>query len=74
MTVDIGRLVDWPAEQIVIRGRGHFTCAVFSHNSNLIASVGAVFELLGHHLSLSDTFLAYLPLAHILEYIVELNS
>ena len=38
MTVDTGRLVDWPAEQIVIRGTDSFTCAVFSHNSNLIAS------------------------------------
>ena len=31
-----------------------------------------MFELLGHHLGSNDTFLAYLPLAHILEYIVEL--
>ena len=40
MTVDTGRLIDWPAEQIVIRGTGYFgfSCAVFSHNSNLIAS------------------------------------
>ena len=38
MTVDTGRLVDWPAEQIVIRGTRGFMCAVFSHNSNLIAS------------------------------------
>lgn len=34
--------------------------------------VGAVYELLGHQLGPTDTFLAYLPLAHILEYIVEL--
>ncbi|TDL27083.1 long-chain-fatty-acid-CoA-ligase [Rickenella mellea] len=44
---------------------------VITH-SNLVASVGAVNELLGHHFQTSDTFLAYLPLAHILEYIVEL--
>ncbi|KAH8114997.1 long-chain-fatty-acid-CoA-ligase [Phellopilus nigrolimitatus] len=44
---------------------------VITH-SNLIASVGAIFNLLGHHLGREDSFLAYLPLAHILEYIVEL--
>ncbi|KAJ8469511.1 hypothetical protein ONZ45_g16866 [Pleurotus djamor] len=42
-------------------------------HSNLIASVGAVVTLLGHHFTPEDTFLAYLPLAHILEYIVELS-
>jgi long-chain acyl-CoA synthetase len=44
---------------------------VLTHG-NVIASVGAVYKLLGHHLHSNDTFLAYLPLAHILEYIVEL--
>ncbi|QRV99416.1 AMP binding enzyme [Ceratobasidium sp. AG-Ba] len=44
---------------------------VLSHK-NLIASLGAIKTLLGHHLKPDDTFLAYLPLAHILEYIVEL--
>lgn len=44
---------------------------VITHR-NLIASVGAVFELLGHHLGKEDSYLAYLPLAHILEYIVEI--
>ncbi|KAG2039421.1 long-chain-fatty-acid-CoA-ligase [Suillus americanus] len=44
---------------------------VLTHG-NVIASVGAVYTLLGHHLTPDDTFLAYLPLAHILEYIVEL--
>ncbi|EPQ56009.1 long-chain-fatty-acid-CoA-ligase [Gloeophyllum trabeum ATCC 11539] len=39
---------------------------------NLIASVGAVYTLLGHLFIPGDSFLAYLPLAHILEYIVEL--
>lgn len=42
-------------------------------NSNLIASVGAIMALLGQHFKQDDTFLAYLPLAHILEYIVELT-
>ncbi|KAG1807857.1 long-chain-fatty-acid-CoA-ligase [Suillus subaureus] len=44
---------------------------VLTHG-NVIASVGAVYTLLGHHFTTDDTFLAYLPLAHILEYIVEL--
>ncbi|KAJ7703899.1 long-chain-fatty-acid-CoA-ligase [Mycena rosella] len=44
---------------------------VITH-ANLIASVGAVYMLLGHHLTPQDAYLAYLPLAHILEYIVEL--
>jgi len=41
-------------------------------HSNLIASVGAIWTLLGHHLRTDDIYLAYLPLAHILEYVVEL--
>jgi long-chain acyl-CoA synthetase len=41
-------------------------------HSNLVASVGAVYTLLGHHLTINDSYLAYLPLAHVLEYIVEL--
>jgi len=41
-------------------------------HSNLVASVGAVFTLAEHHLIPSDTFLAYLPLAHVLEFIFEL--
>lgn len=40
-------------------------------HANLIASVGGVVELLGEHLLATDTFLAYLPLAHILEFVVE---
>lgn len=40
-------------------------------HSNLVASVGGVVELLGEHLLATDTFLAYLPLAHILEFVVE---
>jgi long-chain acyl-CoA synthetase len=41
-------------------------------NANLAASVGAIYVLLGHHIQKTDSFLAYLPLAHIMEYIVEL--
>ena len=44
---------------------------VLTH-ANLVASIGAVSVLLGHHLTKEDTFLAYLPLAHVLEFIVEL--
>ncbi|KAJ7778653.1 long-chain-fatty-acid-CoA-ligase [Mycena maculata] len=44
---------------------------VITH-ANLVASVGAVYVLLGHHLAPTDVYLAYLPLAHSLEYIVEL--
>jgi long-chain acyl-CoA synthetase len=44
---------------------------IISH-ANLVASIGAVHMLLGHHFLPEDTFLAYLPLAHVLEYIVEL--
>lgn len=40
-------------------------------HSNLVASVGGVIKLLGEHLKPTDTFLAYLPLAHILEFVVE---
>jgi long-chain acyl-CoA synthetase len=40
-------------------------------HGNLIAALGAVEKLLGNHLKPTDTFLAYLPLAHILEFIVE---
>ena len=36
------------------------------------APVGAVNVLLGHYLTYKDSFLVYLPLAHVLEYIVEL--
>lgn len=41
-------------------------------HANLVASVGSVYVLLGHHLTYEDSYLAYLPLAHVLEYIVEL--
>ncbi|KAG2354962.1 AMP-dependent synthetase/ligase [Suillus spraguei] len=45
---------------------------VLTHG-NVIASLAAVYTLLGHHVCFDDTFLAYLPLAHIFEYIVELT-
>ncbi|KIJ61721.1 hypothetical protein HYDPIDRAFT_176879 [Hydnomerulius pinastri MD-312] len=45
---------------------------VLTHG-NVIASIGGVYHLLGHHLRSDDTFLAYLPLAHILEYVVEVT-
>jgi long-chain acyl-CoA synthetase len=41
-------------------------------HSNLIAAIGSVVTLVGHHLKKDDTYLAFLPLAHILEYVVEL--
>ncbi|KDR78211.1 hypothetical protein GALMADRAFT_1307016 [Galerina marginata CBS 339.88] len=41
-------------------------------HANLVASVGSVYILLGHHLTYEDSYLAYLPLAHVLEYIVEM--
>ncbi|TFY74088.1 hypothetical protein EWM64_g9924, partial [Hericium alpestre] len=41
-------------------------------HSNLIAAVGSVYVLFGHHLRVDDTYLAFLPLAHILEFVVEL--
>ncbi|KIY67621.1 long-chain-fatty-acid-CoA-ligase [Cylindrobasidium torrendii FP15055 ss-10] len=45
---------------------------VLTHH-NLVSSVGAVYVLLGHHLTQDDTYIAYLPLAHVLEYIVQLS-
>jgi len=41
-------------------------------HSNLVAAVGSVLSMVGHHLKLDDTLLAFLPLAHIFEYVVEL--
>jgi long-chain acyl-CoA synthetase len=41
-------------------------------HSNLMAVLGGVYRLLRHQLKPDDTFLAFLPLAHILEYVVEL--
>jgi len=41
-------------------------------HSNLVAAIGSVIFMVGHHLKPGDTLLAFLPLAHILEYAVEL--
>jgi len=41
-------------------------------HSNLVAAIGAVYSLFGHNLKADDMYLAFLPLAHILEYVVEL--
>ncbi|KAN0120613.1 expressed putative fatty acid biosynthesis enzyme [Russula decolorans] len=46
---------------------------VIIKHSNIIAAIGAVTTLVGHHLKPEDTFLAFLPLAHILEYVVEVS-
>lgn len=40
-------------------------------HANIIAAVGAIWHLLYEYLTPEDTFLAFLPLAHILEFIVE---
>lgn len=40
-------------------------------HANIIAAVGAIWHLLYEILTPEDTFLAFLPLAHILEFIVE---
>lgn len=45
---------------------------VITH-SNLMAVLGGVYKLLKHQLRPDDTFLAFLPLAHIMEYVVELT-
>lgn len=44
---------------------------VITH-SNLTAVLAGVYKLLRHQLKPDDTFLAFLPLAHIMEYVVEL--
>ena len=45
---------------------------VMIKHSNLISSVGSVYIIIGSHLRPGDRYLAYLPLAHILEFVVEL--
>ncbi|KAJ3534142.1 hypothetical protein NMY22_g7048 [Coprinellus aureogranulatus] len=42
-------------------------------HGNLIASLASVNFLYGHHLPEDTVYLAYLPLAHVFEYIVELT-
>lgn len=41
-------------------------------HTNIIASVGSVYTIFGHHFTAGNKLLAYLPLAHVLEYIIEL--
>ncbi|KAF8963791.1 long-chain-fatty-acid-CoA-ligase [Flammula alnicola] len=41
-------------------------------HGNLIASISSVSIVFGPHIPTGDIYLAYLPLAHVLEYIVEL--
>lgn len=41
---------------------------------NLIASVASVYFMLDPHISPGDRYLAYLPLAHVLEYVVEIAT
>lgn len=45
---------------------------VMIKHSNLVSSVGSVYIIIGSHLRPGDRYLAYLPLAHILEFVVEL--
>lgn len=42
-------------------------------NGNVVAAIGSVVKLLYEYLSPSDTYLAFLPLAHILEFVVEMS-
>ncbi len=44
---------------------------VLTH-ANLVASIGAVQTLIGHYWQEDDTYLAYLPLSHVLEFTIEL--
>ena len=41
-------------------------------HGNLVAAVAAMYTVFGPHIPAGDRFLAYLPLAHVLEYVVEL--
>jgi len=41
-------------------------------HGNVVASMGGIYHLVGHRLYKDDAYLAYLPLAHILEYVVEM--
>jgi len=44
---------------------------VLLSHANLVAAVGGVNNVLEYHTSDQDTILAYLPLAHVLEFVVE---
>ncbi|GAA6014725.1 hypothetical protein JCM8202_001640 [Rhodotorula sphaerocarpa] len=41
-------------------------------NANIIACIGAVQKLIGHIVCRGETYIAYLPLAHVMEFAVEL--
>lgn len=53
-------LTDHPLQGVVLTHR------------NLVASLGGLNTLFGHHFLPDDTYLAYLPLAHVFEYILDL--
>ncbi|KAI8089309.1 uncharacterized protein BX664DRAFT_332692 [Halteromyces radiatus] len=44
---------------------------VMLEHSNLVAAIAGVNTYLGHHFRPDDTIMAYLPLAHVLEFLVE---
>jgi long-chain acyl-CoA synthetase len=82
---ELGREVPPEAAESRVPSKGDVACIMYTSgttgppkgvvikHSNLIAAIGAVSSLVGHHLKPNDTFLAFLPLAHILEYVVELR-
>ncbi|POY76845.1 hypothetical protein BMF94_0097 [Rhodotorula taiwanensis] len=41
-------------------------------NGNIVACIGAVQKLIGHIVCRGETYIAYLPLAHVMEFAVEL--
>lgn len=43
-------------------------------HGNIVASVASVYFILDPHISPGDRYLAYLPLAHVLEYVVEIAA
>ncbi|TFK66792.1 acetyl-CoA synthetase-like protein [Pluteus cervinus] len=65
-------------------GKGDLACIMYTSGStgnpkgvcishaNLVASVAGARVLLGQHIRVDGRYLAYLPLAHVFEYIVEL--
>jgi long-chain acyl-CoA synthetase len=82
---ELGREVPPEAAESRVPSKGDVACIMYTSgttgapkgvvikHSNLIAAIGAVTTLVGHHLKPNDTFLAFLPLAHILEYVVEMS-
>lgn len=50
----------------------HSLQGVVLTHKNLVASLGGLNTLFGHHFLPDDTYLAYLPLAHVFEYILDL--